>query len=125
MKFHLETGGGANVIRGYGPGHVKVNQQTYTATVVVLPDSILESWPPATYADLALDHFQRLVELGPEVVILGTGTRLRFPSPSLTRPLVEAQIGLEVMDTTAACRTYNILVSEGRRVAAALLMMEV
>jgi uncharacterized protein len=125
MKIHLESGAGQNLIRAYAAGSVTINEEVYTASLIVTPQRIVADWPPAGFSDLAAAHFEAIAALKPEVVILGTGARLRFPAPGITRALVEAGIGLEVMDTGAACRTYNILMSDGRRVAAALLMIEV
>jgi len=124
MKIHLETGVGQNLIRAYAPGRITVNEEVYTRSLVVTPRQIIAEWPPESFADLLEEHFQAIVALKPEVVILGTGAQLVFPAPSLTRVLIEAKIGLEVMDTGAACRTYNILMSDDRRVAAALLMIK-
>ncbi len=125
MKFHLQTGGGDNLIRGYGPGQITVNQDSYSTGVIVLPQRIVHDCLPGRFAELTAAHFDTLAGLGPELVILGTGRRLQFPSAALTTSLMRASIGLEVMDTAAACRTYNILRGEGRVVAAALLMIEV
>lgn len=124
MKIHLETGIGQNLIRAYALGRITVNEGVYTRSLVVTPQQIIPEWPPETFADLLEEHFETIIALKPEVVILGTGARLVFPVPSLTRALVDARIGLEVMDTGAACRTYNILMSDDRRVAAALLMIK-
>ena len=124
MKIHLESGLGQNLIRAYAPSRITINEEVYTTSLIVTPRQVVTEWPPARFADLLAGHFEMIVPLRPEVVILGTGTRLRFPAPSLTRSLVEAGIGIEVMDTGAACRTYNFLMSDGRRVAAALLMIE-
>ena len=123
MKIHLESGLGQNFIRAYAAGQVTINQEVYTRSVVVTAQQIIADWPPANPADLLAAHFEAVVSLRPEVVILGTGARLQFPAPSIIRPLVEAGIGIEVMDTGAACRTYNILMSDGRSVAAALMMI--
>ena len=123
MKIHLETGAGAHIIRSYGTRQITVNQQTYTASLIIMPDRIVD-WGPHNASGLGLKDFLLIAGLQPEVVVLGTGSRLRFPAPATTQPLIQARIGLEVMDTAAACRTYNILMSEGRRVAAALLMIE-
>ncbi|HLQ25816.1 MAG TPA: Mth938-like domain-containing protein [Acidiferrobacterales bacterium] len=122
MKIHLQNSEGANIIRGYSPDRVIINQETYTRSLIVLPQRIIRDWPPRLFTELAPEHFALIMELEPEVVLLGTGRRLQFPKPSLTSVLVEAQIGIEVMDTAAACRTYNILMGEGRNVAAALLI---
>lgn len=122
MKLLLDNGSATNVIRGYQTGSVTVNELTLTETVIVMPERLVHDWPPRCHADLRRDHFEVLAALGVEIVLLGTGATLRFPHPELTAPLLERHIGLEVMDTAAACRTYNLLMAEGRRVAAALLM---
>lgn len=124
MKIQLEAGAGRNMIRSYAPGQITVNQDRLTGSIIVTPQQLVTDWRPRSFADLTAADFDILVTLDAEVVLLGTGTRLRFPAPSLTRALTLAQLGLEVMDTGAACRTYNILMSEGRRVAAALLPLE-
>ena len=98
-----------------------VSGARHEASVIVLPERI-EPWTVADFADLTEEHFAAIAALGPEVVLLGTGTRLRFPHPRLTAPLARARIGLEVMDLQAACRTFNILAAEGRSVVAALLL---
>jgi uncharacterized protein len=104
----------------YGEGYVMVNGARHAASVIVLPERI-EPWAAANFDALTEAHFAALAALAPEVVLLGTGSRLRFPSPRLTAALTRAGIGLEVMDVQAACRTYNILADEERHVAAALL----
>jgi uncharacterized protein len=124
MKIQHELGSGQNVIRSYAPGRIVINQETYTASVIVTPESILADWRPRDFSDLTAVDFETIVALKPEVLLLGTGTRLRFPAPALMRPLMVARVGFEAMDTGAACRTYNVLMSEGRRVAAALLPIE-
>ena len=121
MKLHLSNPSGVNAFTGYGEGYVMVNRQRYERSLVVLHDRIVTEWQPAGFDALSAADFDRLAELKPEIVLLGTGTRLRFPRPELTRALIEARIGLEVMDVQAACRTYNILAAEERKVAAALL----
>ncbi len=122
MKIQLERASGQNVIRSYGPGRVTVNQQIYTASLIVTPERVIADWRPRAFGDLTAADIETIAALEPEVVLLGTGSRLRFPAPALTRSLVAAAIGFEAMDTGAACRTYNVLMSEGRRVAAALLL---
>lgn len=124
MRFQLETGGQANLIRTYAPGRIVVNQATYTRSLIVLPSQVIADWPPQVFTDFTPDHFELLTALAAEVVILGTGQRQQFPRAELLATLVKAGIGWEVMDSGAACRTYNILMSEGRNVAAALLMIE-
>ena len=107
---------------GYGTGHVIVNHKRYEQSLIVLPDRIVENWDPNSFEDITAEHFDFVMSLQPEMVLFGTGAALHFPHPRLTRSLIEAGIGVEVMDTAAACRTYNILMAEGRRVAAALLI---
>lgn len=97
-----------------------LNGERRERAMIVLPERIVD-WPVAGFAALAEAHFEAIAALRPEVVLLGTGGRLRFPHPRLTAPLARAGIGLEVMDVQAACRTYNILMAEARVVAAALL----
>jgi uncharacterized protein len=122
LKLHLANAAGINLFTGYGEDYVEINRQRFSRSLIVLPEKIVEDWEVLGFEQLAAAHFEFLASLAPEIVLLGTGTRLRFPVPALTRALVTAQIGLEVMDTAAACRTYNILASEGRKVAAALLL---
>ena len=121
MKLHSTGPSGQNSFTGYGEGYVLVNGVRHTGSVIVLADRVLP-WDAAAFERLDAAHFAALAALGVEVVLLGTGAALRFPHPRLTRPLAEAGIGLEVMDIRAACRTYNILAAEERRVAAALLI---
>ena len=121
MKFQLESATALNSFTGYGDGYVMVNGRRIERSVVVLPERILSDWPVERFDDLALEHFAALAGLGREIVLLGTGRSLRFPRPELLQPLIRAGIGVEVMDIQAACRTYNILMAEERKVAAALL----
>ncbi|HTQ75404.1 MAG TPA: Mth938-like domain-containing protein [Burkholderiales bacterium] len=122
MKLHREPAGIKNTFTGYGDGYVLVNGERIERSVVVLPERILADWPASRFADLRAEHLAALTGLDREIILLGTGGRLRFPRPEIMAPLVRAGIGVEVMDLQAACRTYNILMSEGRKVAAALLI---
>ena len=122
MKLHLESASAKNTFTGYGEGYVMVNGQRIGKSVVVLPERILADWPAASFADLKPEHLAALTGLDREIVLLGTGAKQRFPRPEIVAPLVRAGIGVEVMDLQAACRTYNILMGEGRKVAAALLI---
>jgi uncharacterized protein len=81
----------------------------------------VQAWPATRFEDLAEAHFEAIVHLAPEIVVFGSGSRIRFAKPALLRPLIDARIGIETMDTPAACRTYNVLIAEGRSVVAALL----
>lgn len=121
MKFHLSAGEG-NAFTGYGAGYVRLGVVEYRENLLVTPERIVTGWAAGGFDQLAEVDFEALAALAPEVALLGTGPSLRFPEPRLMRPLVEAGIGLEVMDTPAACRTFNILSAEGRRVAAAIFV---
>lgn len=105
----------------YGEGYVAVNNEKHGKNLILLPESIIHEWSTATPESLSEADVQKLLTLGTEIILLGTGKRLRFPPGALLRPFAPAGIGLEVMDLQAACRTYNILAAEGRKVAAALL----
>jgi len=109
-------------INALGPGWVAVNGEKINTSVVISSRGQRLTWSCERYEDLTPDHFAQLADLSPELVIFGSGTRLRFPSAHWLAPLIERRIGLESMDTAAACRTYNILAGEGRHVIAALLI---
>jgi uncharacterized protein len=121
VKLHASSPAGAvNTFTGYGEGYVLVNGERRQTSVIVLPERTVQ-WRPSGFDALTPEDFAFVLDLKPEIVLLGTGDRQRFPHPRLTQALAEAGIGVEVMDVRAACRTYNILVAEERRVAAALL----
>lgn len=122
MKLHRETAPALNTFTGYGSGYVMVNELRFETSVVVLPDRIISDWAATTFDALAPEHLAVLADLGCEIILLGTGTQLRFPRPEIMRGLEQSRVGLEVMDVQAACRTYNILLAEKRNVAAALLL---
>lgn len=112
-------------ITAYGPGWLAVNGQRHTSSLVLASTGTAHAWDCSRYEDLQAHHFESLLTAGaesPELVVFGSGTRLRFVRPALVASLIERRIGLETMDTAAACRTYNILAAEGRRVVAALLL---
>ena len=121
MKFHLQAPAG-NIVTGSGPGWVRVGSDEYRDNIVVRADSVEPGFAPSGFDNLAVEDFAALLRATPEIVLLGTGATQRFPRPAVTAPLHEAHVGLEVMDTRAACRTYNILVAEGRAVTAALIV---
>ncbi len=121
MKLHQDQTSDLNVITAYGDDHVMVNQSRHSGNLIVLPDRVEPDWASGGFGALQESDFAVLAALGVEIVLIGTGRRQRFPSPALMRPLIDAQIGIEIMDLAAACRTYNILTAEYRSVAAALL----
>jgi uncharacterized protein len=109
-------------ITGYGPGWVGVNGERVEHSVIVASSGERLDWHAGRYEDLGPEHFAKIAELDIEVAIFGSGPRIRFPRPAWLAPLIDKRVGLETMDTAAACRTYNILAQEGRRVAVALLI---
>lgn len=122
MKLHLSQNSVRNTFTAYGPGYVAVNGVRYVSSLVVLPTRIVADWDVRDIALLARQDIDALALLNPELVLLGTGKRMRFPAANLLAGLAAKRIGSEVMDTRAACRTYNILAEEGRNVAAALII---
>lgn len=123
MKIEMETGSD-NRIKSYGPGELIINESRYTASLILTPQHIISDWTPQRFTELKPEHFEPFITIQPEVVIVGTGNSLRFPSAETLNPLIAHELGYEIMDTGAACRCYNILMTEGRNVAAALLMIE-
>ncbi len=122
MKLHLSNIEGINTFSGYGVGYVIINQVRYERNLVVFPDRIIENWHIGNTRQLAIDDFEEILMYQPEIILLGTGGALQFPDPKLIRTMLNSGTGLEVMDTYSACRTYNILSTEGRSVAAALIV---
>lgn len=123
MKMILEKGDAAAYrINGYASGRITVNDWVIETSTILTPDRLLTQWPPVRFEDLEPTHMAAIIELTPEIVLLGTGPHQRFPSRNIMLSLLERGIGLEVMNTPSACRTYNILMAEGRRVLAALII---
>jgi len=122
MKLHLADTRNRYSVTGYGAGYLAVNGIRYEQALIVSPDEEPGHWPVAEFSALTAAAAQSLLRNAPEIVILGTGPKQQFADPEQIRPLIEAGIGLEMMSTPAACRTYNILMGEGRRVIAAMLL---
>lgn len=140
MQFSRDTDPFSHYIRAYAPGEVTVilpyesshnatetgspnHQETLRQSVIITPRSLIRDWPPQRFEDIEEQHFETLIDLQPEIVLFGSGGTLRWPEHHLTAALHARRIGIEVMDTAAACRTYNILMADERNVAAALLMI--
>ncbi len=121
MKMQADRMEGQNAIARHGPGGVIVAGKAHSTSVIVPWQGGVQAWPPRDFEALQAAHFELLAQMQPELVIFGSGTRIRFPNPALLRVLMQQRIGFETMDTAAACRTYNVLLAEGRRVVAALL----
>ncbi len=124
MKFQPDTLSGTNAITRFDGHRLWVGTTPHDASVLVPWRGEVQAWPPTAPAGLEAGHFEQILGLQPELVIYGSGTRLVFPPPALARVLFERRIGLETMDTAAACRTYNVLASEGRSVVAALILAQ-
>ncbi len=122
MKLHSSTTGQYQTVSGYFEGGVEINGQPFDYSLMVLPEAAPRAWPVAAFEELTVEHFEQLLAETPDVVILGTGERQRFVHPRLTAPLIGQRIGVECMDTNAACRTYNILMGEGRKALLALII---
>ena len=120
MKFTLDSRTDVNLIRGYGAGEVRIGELVHHAPCIVTAQQLVLDWQARDVASLQVGDLQALFALRPEVVLLGTGARQIFPPRAIRQAFAAHQVGLEVMDLGAACRTYNILVQEERRVVAAL-----
>ena len=122
MKFTLESSSRVNLVRAYSRAELKIGEEHVRSSCIVSADRLLTDWPPARFDALRLEHLQAIFDLQPEVVLLGTGERQRFPPADIRAAFSARRVGLEAMDLGAACRTYNILVQEERKVIAALFL---
>jgi uncharacterized protein len=122
MKFTLDRPATRHVVRGYAPGALRIGEQEYSRSVIVSATTLITDWRPQRIDELTAADLEAALALRPEVLLLGSGARQVFPPHDLLARLYAARVGFEVMDTGAACRTYNVLVGEGREVAAALLI---
>jgi len=122
MKLHHSNQDGLNIIKAYTENSVTINEETFTSSIVVQAHYLEKTWLPQNIDELDSGAIRELAKLDTEIILLGTGSQQRFPDRRLFIPLYDKSIGIEVMDTPAACRTYNILLEEGRTVTAALLI---
>lgn len=122
MRLHSSGFSGKNRITAYGADYVCINDERIARSLVVTPDALHLDWPPLSWEELTGDHILPLLDLKAEILLLGSGPVQQTPSSSLLEVFAQMNIGIEVMTTAAACRTYNILVTEGREVAAALIV---
>jgi uncharacterized protein len=122
LKITREFGAGTYVIGGYGEEGIVINDCVFARSLIVTPDHLNPDWQPQCLAELSEAHLELILALRPEIVLLGVDHRLRFPGRAIMRFFLQRGIGIEVMDTAAACRTFNLLMSEGRTLAAALLV---
>ena len=121
MKLHADSIPALNTVTAYGPDFIEINRVRHQGALLLMPEGAVLAWRVTSFGALDQAAFCALLAYQPEVILLGTGAAQRFPHPRLTRDLAAARVGLDVMSTSAACRTYNILMAEGRRVLAALL----
>lgn len=121
MKFHLSNNPGQNIFKAHGAGYVQVNERRFEQPIIVMADQVITDWPARSFAALTEADFHFFLAFKPEVVLLGTGDKHLFAHPRLYHALSMAGIGVEFMNTPAACRTYNILAGEDRRVVAGIL----
>lgn len=122
MKLHTTPTQQYQTVTGYDDKGVEINAAHYGYSLIVLPEEAPVAWPVARFEDLTIEHFAQIDAISPDVVIVGTGARQRFAHPTLFSMLTKRRIGIECMDSQAACRTYNILMAEGRKVALALII---
>ncbi len=122
MEFKNESQNGRYPINGYKPNEVMINKTPYHQSVIVSAQTLIENWRPRTIQELIARDWEPVIALEPKIVLLGTGSVLKFPSAEILAPLIEGKIGFEIMDTSAACRTYTILMAEDRHVVAALIL---
>jgi uncharacterized protein len=122
MKLTDEKIAGINLIRSYAAGEVRIGETVIRGSCLISADQIVSDWRPRTAAELSIEDLEPVLVMQPEVVVIGSGPRQEFPAPEILGAVLSRGIGCEVMDTGAACRTYNILASEGRTVVMALLL---
>jgi uncharacterized protein len=125
LELQSDPHSGANTITGYGDGYIEINKIPYSHAVLLSSDGEILEWDVKSFEELSSSDFAQMASFKPELIIIGTGKRQRFPRPELLKTLIEAKLGFEIMDSQAACRTYNILVGEGRQVLLALIVESV
>lgn len=122
MKFSEDNPDAGFFISHYDNNELLINGKRFTQSLVISPDQLIENWCSSEIKDLSAGHFEQILALEPELIILGTGDKLTFPDMSVYAACINKNIGVEIMDTGAACRTYNVLLSENRKVVAGLLL---
>ncbi len=109
-------------IKAYKPGYIQVNEKVFTHSIVISAEKLVTDWQPQSITELTSQHLDVIAAMQPTILLLGTGTSLQFPDITLYGHLINQNIGVEIMDTSAACRTYNALTAENRNVVAALII---
>jgi len=125
MKIEIDTQlTHLNVIESYSSSGIVINKTLYKNSLIVSPELFVENWTPQTLAELRSDHFSEIMAISPQIILIGTGKLLQFPDNDILMAIMSKNIGVEVMDTRAACRAYNLIAGEGRIVVAALLQID-
>jgi len=122
MSLNLDENSATYQIRAYQPGLIQVNDQMFSTSIIITPDKLINSWSPQNIDELNREDLADVIALRPSILLIGTGHELQFPDLKIYGDLINYGIGVEIMNTHAACRTYNVLTSEGRNVAAALII---
>lgn len=122
MELSRSDAEGANLIKSLGPGEFRVNDVLYTRSIIVTADKVVDGWTRNSVRELTIEDFQYIAEFDAEIIIVGTGSTLIFPDRKLLQPFVDRKCGYEFMNSYSACNTFNILVGDGRKVVAALLV---
>jgi uncharacterized protein len=123
MKLEIDIPGhGLYRIESYNSGMICINGEQLTSSLIVSPRLLVNTWPPKSFIDIAPQHIDHILQMRPEIIILGTGRHLHFPTSQISAQIRQLGIGFEVMDTGAACRCYNLLMCEGRNIVAGLIM---
>ncbi len=121
-SLELDENSASFQIRAFKPGTIQINETKYTESIIISPERIIEHWAPQTISELSSNSFADITAMKPDILLIGTGAVMVLLPVDLYGDLINQGIGVEVMDTSAACRTYNALSAEGRNVVAALIL---
>ncbi len=122
MKFNEESSTNSHIIQSYNDSEIIIDGKVFSSSFIISKNTLIESWPVADISQLESDHLKAILDMRPEVILIGTGQKLVFPSPQSYVSVINQGMGIEFMDSGAACRTYNVLVSEGRNVVTAIIL---
>jgi len=122
MSLTLDDNRATYQIRGYRPGSIQINEHFFQKSIIVMPNQLISDWAPQAFSELTSETLAIILKLHPDILLIGTGSMLQFPPTAIYGELINAGIGVEIMDTHAACRTYNVLTAENRNIAAALII---
>lgn len=120
--FTLDENNATYQVRAYQPGTIQINDKKYTRSIIIAPDQLIDDWPPQSSGELNCESFATIIDMKPDILLIGTGSQLIFLPIEVYGELINLGMGVEVMNTAAACRTYNALTAENRHVVAALIV---